>query len=310
MKKYIIILILIAQILSGVGVSKLKAQQLQHYSQYMFNDYVFNPAISGIHKYFQAKSNNRYQWAGIVDAPRTYILSVYGPHATHDMGYGGYIFSDVTGPTSRMGVYLSYGYNILIQNDIRLSMGLAGGILQYKIDGSKIILYDEMDDPAMTKSVHSDYLSDANFGLYLYSPDYFVGFSACQLFNNKVKFKNLQLNEQNRLKTHFFLTAGYRYNIDKDFDIEPSIMLKAMAPTPLQLDINAKVIYQKLVWLGVSYRTHDAVAILVGYNYQDKFYFGYSYDITTSTIKNYSTGTHEIMISARFNTIKQSMSKM
>lgn len=282
----------------------IKAQQLPLYSQYMLNDYVINPAIAGTQDYFQAKSNNRYQWAGIVDAPRTYILSVYGPHKEKDIGYGGYVYSDVTGPTSRTGIMLSYAYNFKLNDDIKVSFGLSAGLLQFKIDGSKITLHDN-GDPSLNYGFFTDYIPDANLGGYLYSKKYYFGISARQLIGNKVKFKDLQDQGINKLKNHYYMHGGYKYDINSDFQVEPSVIIKYMNPTPIQVDIDAKVIYKKMVWLGGSWRSADAFSVLIGYLYNDQIMFGYSYDFTTSNIKNYSTGTHELMIGAKFNKIKK-----
>jgi type IX secretion system PorP/SprF family membrane protein len=281
------------------------SQQVPLYSQYMLNDYVFNPAIAGTKDYYQVKSNNRYQWVGITDAPRTYTLSVCGPHRNRDMGFGGYIFNDVTGPTSRTGIYGTYAYNVRIKDDLRFSSGLSIGMLQYKIDGSKIILHDA-GDQTLSDGLYVDYLPDANVGLYIYSSKYSFGISANQLFNNNIKFNEVEQLGINTIKSHFMANGAYLFDISSDFQVEPSLMLKFVSPAPIQADINARVIYKEMVWLGFSWRTKDALAVMIGYNYQDQLMFGYSYDITTTTLRKYSSGTHELMIGVRFNKIKQS----
>jgi len=281
------------------------AQQTPMYTQYMLNDFAYNPAIAGTKEYYQAKSNNRYQWIGITDAPRTYVLSVYGPHRKLDMGFGGLVFNDVTGPTSRLGVYGSYAYNVRIKDDLRFSSGLSIGLLQYKVDGSKITLHDE-GDPSLGNNMYVDYLPDATMGIYFYATKYSIGLSVAQLFSSNVKFNELEQLGLNRLKRHMMLHGSYVFNINEDFSVEPMLMLKFVAPAPIQADINARVIYRNMVWAGFGYRTKDAASILVGYNYQDQLIFGYSYDMTFTDLRKYSSGTHELMIGARFNKIKQS----
>ena len=81
MMKKLTILIFVA----GLGFAA-QAQQIPQYSQYMVNDYILNPAITGMHDYFEVKSNNRIQWVGINDAPRTFLLSVHGPFSKYNMG--------------------------------------------------------------------------------------------------------------------------------------------------------------------------------------------------------------------------------
>lgn len=280
-------------------------QQTPMYTQYMLNDFAYNPSIAGTKEYYQAKSNNRYQWIGITDAPRTYILSVYGPHRRLDMGFGGMVFNDVTGPTSRLGVYGAYAYNVRIKNDLRFSSGLSLGLLQYKVDGSKITLHDE-GDPSLGNNMYVDYLPDASMGVYLYATKYSLGISVAQLFSSNVKFKELEQLGINKLKRHMMLHGSYVIDINDDFSVEPMLMLKFVAPAPVQVDINTRVVYRNMLWLGFGYRTKDAASVLIGYNYQDQLIFGYSYDITFTDLRKYSSGTHELMIGARFNKIKQS----
>lgn len=295
-------IIIITALIAILGSDRLTAQQLPQYTQYMFNEYIINPAVAGKDDYFQAKANYRYQWAGIVDAPRTYILSLYGPHKTKDMGFGGYIYNDITGPTSRTGLNFSYSYFIKLTDSMKLSLSLAGGLLQYKVDGTKINMLD-IQDPSIQNTVYSAMIPDAVFGAYLYTRKYYFGLSAHQLLNYKVNLYTGD-NGLNRIKNHFFAYSGYIFNLNHDFDLEPCLLLKVMMPVKPMLDISVKSTYKKTVWLGVSYRTYDAIAIMAGYSYQNQIYIGYSYDLSVSSIKNYNSGSHEIMIAAKFNKIK------
>jgi type IX secretion system PorP/SprF family membrane protein len=281
---------------------QLRAQQVPLYTQYMFNRIIYNPAVAGVDPYFQIRSNHRFQWVGMTDAPLTNAISFFGPHRSRPMGYGGYVYHDITGPTSRTSMTGVYAYNVEVFPDIRLSMGLSMGVMQYRVDGTQITLKDP-SDRALQGEVHTSWVPDANIGLYLYGKDFWVGFSTAQLVNTKLKLYEPGTGI-NKLKTHFFLTGGYTYEINPDWKVEPSAMLKGTAPKAIQFDLNARVVWQDMVWLGLSYRTNDAISVLLGYSYQERIYFGYSYDITLSGLRQYNTGTHEIMFGYRFNDIK------
>ncbi len=283
-------------------VPALRAQQLSLYSQFMFNRYVLNPAVAGTQDFYQIKANSRFQWTGILDAPQTVSFSVFGPHASRPMGFGGYILNDVTGPTSRTGMYGTYAYNVAVKDDIRLSMGLSFGMLQNKVDGTRITLFDP-NDHALQQGVYSTIVPDASVGLYMYGENWYVGASAFQLFANSLKMYD-ERNGLNRLKVHYYLMGQYTFEAGDHFTVAPAILIKKTAPVPAQVDFNAKVTYRKKVWLGVSYRTSDAVALLVGYIHNEKYYFGYSYDIGINEIRKYNNGSHEIMLGVRFNNIK------
>jgi type IX secretion system PorP/SprF family membrane protein len=284
------------------GSAGLQAQQMPHYTQYMFNDFVINPAIAGVHDYYQIRTNHRFQWVGLLDPPMTNSIAFYGPHATLDMGYGGYVYHDVTGPTSRTGVTGSYAYNIAISGDMRLSMGLYASVMQYRIDGTQLNPAD-VSDPAILNMVSTSYLPDAGIGLYLYAEKFYAGLSVAQLLNNNIKIFD-DKDGVNRLKTHINLTGAYRFWLDQDWLIEPSIMIKGTVPQQLSFDITARVEWQRTLWGGFSYRNKDAVAIMVGYSFDESLFFGYAYDIGITELSKYNTGSHEIMIGYRFNDIK------
>lgn len=290
---------MITLLMAGI---QLQGQQLPHYTQYMFNEFVLNPAIAGVYNHYQIRTNHRFQWVGLADPPLTNSISFFGPHAKLDMGYGGYIYNDVTGPTSRTGFTGAYAYNIAIDGTMRLSMGISVSLLQYRIDGTQLNPKD-VSDPSLLNMVSTSYMPDAGLGAYLYAEDFYVGLSVAQLLNNKIKiFENK--DGLNRLKTHLNLVGGYHYEINSDWMLEPSVMIKGTAPRELSFDVTARVEWQRMAWGAVSYRFHDAVSILVGYRYEDLLIFGYSYDIGLSSIRKYNTGTHEIMIGYRFNDIK------
>jgi len=301
-KKILIVLLVILSTLSF-------SQQEQHYTQFQFNKYMINPGVAGTEPYFLAKSNFRFQWLKIVDSPKTYTLSVYGPHKNKPMGFGGYVFNDVTGPTSRTALHLSYAYNFQISDGMRMSMGLSGGLQQFKIDGSKITLHDD-NDPSLSDAIYSSIIPDANFGVYFYGDNYNFGIAGHQLLNSRINFSNLDALGINRVRPHVYAHGQYLYQIDEDWAVEPAILLKYMWPTPIQMDLSARAIWKEMIWAGITWRTYDAVGFYIGYNYQEQIYIGYAYDYITSNLTNYSTGTHEIMITARFNKIKKGSSSL
>ncbi len=297
MKKYNYILLIIT-----VCIIKANAQQLPQYSNYMINSYVMNPAVGGSNSYFEGVSNNRYQWVGITDAPRTFILSVNGPTKSLKVGLGGLVFTDNVGPTRRTGFYLTYAYHLKITEKIKVSFGLSGGVLQFMVDGSKITLHDA-SDVAITGGVQSVMLPDFGAGVYAYSTDHkwYAGVSVPQILQNKIKFFDNSTSSLSTLATHLYVTGGYKFDLNDDFKLEPSACIKYASPAPLQFDLGLRAIYKDKIWLGGAFRYLDAISVLVGYTMMENITFAYSYDFTTTNIRKYSTGTHELMIGIKFH---------
>ncbi len=286
-------------ILTLVVVS-IHAQQLPQYTQFTLSRYVINPAFAGSENHFQGQSNYRSQWEGIKDAPRTYVLSVNGPIANQKMGIGGYVFVDITGPTQRNGFSLSYAYHLNITEKLKLSLAINAGLLQYTIDGTEIFFQDQ-SDVVFSNTQENSLYPDAGFSFYLYDENFFFGASAPQLIQNQLDFENSIKNPTGRLVNHYFITSGYNYELNPEFDIEPSMLLKYVDPLPVQYEFVLRGIYMDKYWLGGSYRRGAAIGLLAGFTLQDNISFGYSYDILQSDIQNYSTGSHEIMLSVKFN---------
>lgn len=295
-------LLLISALFLGFTVSS-KGQQIPQYSQYMLNDYVLNPATTGQHDYWEVKSNNRLNWVGITDAPRTFILSAHGPFKKHNMGMGGSVFADITGPTSRVGFYLSYAYHLKLSKSLKLGMGLSFGLLQYRIDGTKVTLR-ENGDPVFPNQMMTVYTADATFGLNLKHKNFNVGISLPQLIGNDLKFLENQENPDSKLARHYMLMGGYTFHVG-DFGIMPNVLLKYVHPVPPQFDAGVKFDWRDQIWLGASYRHEDAVSFMGGFAYKDFLVLAYSYDLATSNLRNYSTGTHEIMVGVRFRPWKK-----
>ncbi|MDB4533777.1 type IX secretion system membrane protein PorP/SprF [Vicingaceae bacterium] len=290
------ILIIISFLFCG---NSLFSQQLPHFSQYFLNDFLINPAVAGSRGYFEGVSTHRYQWEGITDAPRTYTLSVNGPTKNRKMGFGGYIFTDIVGPTRRTGVNLAYAYHLKINDKLKVSLGVNAGLLQFMIDGSKITLRDQ-NDAVISSGVQSQLVPDAGFGLYVYHQKYHFGFSAPQLLNTNLDLTDVGDGTEGTLPSHFFATGGYKFQVSDKFVVEPIAFVKYVSPVPIQFEGTLKVTYKEKVWISGTYRDKDAITASLGFFLNNSFTVAYAHDFTTTNLQNYSDGSHELMIGARF----------
>ena len=281
------------------------AQQLPQFTQYMINDYVFNPAIAGTESSYQMKTNIRNQWVGVTDAPRTTVLSIYGKYRESNVGLGGVVFNDQVGPTSRTGLSLSYAYHFSLTDNMKMSLAVSGGFTQMKIDPSLLNVFD-LDDPIMNGGVLESSVPDATFAFYLYSKDWYVGASIPQLLNSNLGFFDdkyidaYNIDPDGSLERHYFAMAGYKWKVNYDYVVEPSVLLKSVTPAPIVVDIGLKVTYQNKLWMGTNYRTNGDIGLLLGYSIGDRYLIGYSYDMITSGLGDYTSGSHEFMLGIRF----------
>lgn len=301
MKKLIFTLTVFLTVLSAAN-----SQQLPQYSQYMMNGFLLNPAMAGSVDYSPIRITARQQWTGIKDAPATYAVSGHTPIGMN-MGVGGYIFTDMFGPVSRTGIQGSYAYHIKINSETNLGFGLSFSAFQYVLDENNLHIIDQ-GDYVINGGTETVFIPDANFGSYLYSEKYFVGLAAQQLIQFKINLGDND-NNTNQMVRHYFITGGYKFSLGEEFDLQPSVLIKGTEKSPFQIDVNLKAFYKRNYWLGVSYRSQDAIIALLGIKI-DKYYIGYAFDYTLSNIINYTSGSHEIMIGVNLGEGKNSGSRL
>jgi len=284
-------LITLALLIAGIA----SAQQEAQYSLFFMNDYVINPAVAGMRKQMEVRSVNRYQWEGITDAPRTYTLSFTTPLSDGKMGLGAYVYTDIVGPTRRIGAQGSYAYRIPFNESTTLGFGVSVGMMQYAIDGDKIQLA-ESDDPALGNSLQSVNVIDAKMGLMLKGKNYHVGFSIPQLSQSNLNIYPSTESGSSALVSHFLFSAGYDYELGDDFIIEPNVLVKMVTPAPVKVDATVRVMYREMVWLGGGFRNNDAFTAFLGVRWNKKIHIAYAHDFGTTDIARYASGTHEIML--------------
>lgn len=316
------------------SVAAANAQQRAHYTQYVLNNYVLNPALSGIENYTDVKISARDQWVGLSGAPRTAYLTIHGPIGKKDYktsatsfgipgenprgnsywesytasephhGVGLSIVNDKTGNFNRFTSTLSYAYHLGLSPRTNLSAGFAAGITSIGLNADgKAFFGPDPSDPAVGGALANELRRikpDLSVGLWLYSSDYFVGLSAQQVIPQKLSFvDDATFVRRGRLVPHVFLTAGYRILVNEDMNAVPSLMIKYINGAfrhNYQAEVNVKFQYRDLVWVGGSYRQYDGYAGMLGLNIANSFNVGYAYDFTKTDLRTYSRGTHELIV--------------
>jgi type IX secretion system PorP/SprF family membrane protein len=290
-----------------VCVQAVFAQQRPQYSQYMLNNFILNPAITGIEDYADIRVSNRRQWVGLDGAPVTYYLTAHTPlnkgfgstqyhRALAHHGIGATFHTDKTGPLRRTGVSFSYAYHLPLTNAINISGGASVGIIRNSINANDLE-FGNGSDPLAGGGDLNNNIVDLNLGLWIYSRNFSVGVAGAQLLENVGSFSAA---EEERaaldLQRHYFATASYRFEPTATLDVIPSVMLKLADPSPASVDVSLRTIYDERFWIGGAYRHNDAIVGMVGVYVSPLLDVSYSYDATTSNLNKVSAGTHEVVV--------------
>lgn len=273
------------------------SQQDATYTQFMYNGLAINPAYAGSAETFSATALFRKQWIGIEGAPETQTLTLDAPFHHKKIGLGLSLVNDQTGVTKNLNINGIYSYGIRVGKST-FAMGLQTGVNNFKAD------YLSVQTSSSTSTPHDDSFNDNinkvifNFGsgLYFYSQRFFAGFSVPHILNQRLDGGPSTAEASSRQYRHYFVTAGYVFDLGEKLKVKPSTLLKLADGAPLQLDANFNFWYNESVCLGFSYRTNDSFSALFQIQIAKQLRLGYGYDYITSNLKQYNTGNHELML--------------
>ena len=308
------------------------SQAKPFYTQYILNNYILNPGITGIENYTDVKLSYRNQWAGISGAPVTTYLSIHGPLGKKDLrtnatsfqvpgehpggpkawdeyavspahhGVGLQVINDKAGYISRWSVAASYAYHKPLTARTSLAAGLNVGMTSVSLDRSKIEWGNlDPNDPAIgyNNGSISKIKPEIGAGLWLYSARYFLGVSVLNIIPGKASFvKNSDYGQT--FTPNYFATGGYRFAATDDISVLPSVMVQYWQPQLTAIHANVKLQYQDFLWIGGSYRFADLVggySGMIGVNISNTFNISYAYEhATSSRLQAYTNGTHEVVL--------------
>lgn len=285
MKKLLLLALLIVSV-SGISYG----QQDPQFSQNMFNKLYTNPAYAGSSEGICGTILYRNQWTGFDGAPQTGLFSLDAPVNFLHGGLGLTILAaDELGFENTFAVKLAYAFRFNIGQG-NLALGVDAGFLQKSIDGD--FQANDPDDPIIpTSSVSGSVLPDLGGGIYYNSDKLYLGASMSHILESEIDYGDFTT----QMARHYYFMGGYRIEFTPALSLTPSFHIKNVADQT-QVDINANLQFNNRFWIGGSYRLEDAIVLMAGLNITPNLRLGYSYDLTTSDLKDYSNGTHEIML--------------
>jgi type IX secretion system PorP/SprF family membrane protein len=274
------------------------AQQDPQFSQNMFNHLTVNPGFAGSSGLINASLLNRYQWVGFPGAPKTNVLNVEAAARIigENDGIGLSILNDAIGYEKNVSVGISYSWRKKIRQGM-LGTGISVGMMNKNLkpgwmqeEGSDLI---NSADPGLPQQEANGILADLGAGLFYKHKDYYLALSAKHINQPSFSFEE---SGRYSLMRHYYLSGGYTFTMGNEkYELLPSFFFKSDA-TSTQIDINCILQYDKRIWGGLSFRPNDAIVILLGTEMQNGLKFGYSYDINTSALSRYNSGSHELYV--------------
>jgi type IX secretion system PorP/SprF family membrane protein len=276
---------------------KANAQFDPMFTQYMNNEMFINPAYAGTRGVMAATLLYRDQWVGITGAPKTQTFSINTPLGDKN-GIGISAMSESIGISRLFRANANYSYRIKTGDWSHLSFGLMGGVIQYHQNMDELVLINP-DDHLFVPNTPNAIAPNAGFGTFFYTRKFYVGFSIPRLIKNSFEGSKV-LNSTNPKDWHYYLTSAYVADVSDQFKLKTSMMIKEVYGAPLQAEVALHGLIGNFWWIGVSYRSGDAVSAITGFQITPQLKFFYSYDYALTDLNKYSAGSHEITIGYDF----------
>lgn len=275
------------------------SQQDAQYTQYMYNTINVNPAYAGSRGVMSIFGLHRTQWVGLDGAPVTNAFSINSPIENSNLGVGLSFVNDRIGPTVENTISADLSYTIQTSESYKLSFGVKGTANLFNLDINKLNPQNASDP--LLQNLNNNFSPNVGAGAYLHSNKSYLGVSVPNFFQTKRYSDNDVAVFKERWNLYFI--GGYVFDLNPNLKFKPAFLTKLVQGAPLQVDISGNFLINDKFVLGAAWRWSAAVSLMAGFQISDGLYIGYGYDLETTKLANYNSGSHEVFL--RFELFKR-----
>jgi type IX secretion system PorP/SprF family membrane protein len=275
------------------------AQQEAQFTQYMYNTINVNPAYAGSRNVMSVFVLNRSQWIGLDGAPTTNTAAIHSPISNSNLGIGFSVVNDRIGISDENNIATDLSYFVKTNQNFKLSFGLKFTFNFLSINFNRLTLREPADYAiSQQNNINNRFSPNIGAGVFYYSEKTYLGLSVPQVFQTRYYDDNVKSQASERL--HFYLIAGRVFDINDVMKFKPATLVKLVTGAPLQVDLSTNFLFNEKLSLGVAYRLKAAMSAMVGFQISDSWNIGYGYDLETTKLANYNSGSHEIFLRYEF----------
>ena len=267
-------------------------QQDAQFTQYMYNTININPAYAGSRGAMSIFALHRTQWVGLDGAPTTNAVSINTPINNTNLGLGVSFVNDKIGPTNENAISADLSYTIPTSENFKLSFGMKATANLFNLDASKLNPFNQGD--AQFQNLRNVFTPNIGAGIYYHSDKAYVGLSVPNFIQtNRYSDNEVAISKE---KMNYYLIGGYVFDLSDNIQFKPAFLTKLVEGSPLQVDVSANFMFVEKFVAGVAYRWSAAMSAMVGFQVTDGMYIGYGYDLETTKLRNYNSGSHEVFL--------------
>lgn len=285
--------------------SPVFGQQEAHNTQFMYNKLAYNPGFAGSKEVPCLTAIYRNQWMGLEGAPQLQILSFSLPVMNQRVGLGVNLQRQTIGITEKITANGIYAYRIRMGRGY-LGIGVQGSFqsLKNNYQDSRLVGTQDLTlDQSIPATQQQKFIFNAGAGAYYEGEFFYIGFSIPRLLENNIDFAD---NDDilSREIRHFYLMGGASFGLGDAVRLQPQLLMRYVDNAPLDADVNLSLLIASRFVTGVTYRlggssvsgVGESIDILLAGQLTNNFLLGLSYDITLSDLKDYNTGSIEVLL--------------
>lgn len=286
-------------LLFSIQFNCVYAQQEAATSYFWHTQFMGNPAFTGVDSRHAANAVYRNQWNGINGAPNTLLVNYEAKVDKIHGGAGISYIHDAIGFNRQHQVLGHYAFHQKIKEKFALSAGVSMGWMRmgFKPDW---VTPTTVDDPSLPGESHQDFFQ-LNAGVAFIAENWRVGFGATQLNSG-----NRTASGSYSLVIHSRLYGEYRFLITENLKLIPRVQF--ITDYVKYSDSWALVLHSNKLWGGVSYSGvfgSNYIGAMIGYDFDQKYRLGYTYEYSTHKLSQVSKGTHEVVFSFSLDGFQQ-----
>lgn len=281
-----------------MGTLFSKGQQDPMYTQYVFNLQTVNPAYVGYWQTMGFTLLSRNQWVGINGHPTTQTFSIQTPFRSENVGLGFNVVLDKIGLEKRLLMNIDYSYQIFLSENTSLRFGIKGGFTNYSNNLNEYV-QNTSNDPVFQGTIDNKFMPNFGVGFFLSNQKYYLSLSLPKIIENNYQSNVNNFSTKSEVR-HMFFAGGMMFDLSDNVKFKPSFMTKSVLGSPFEYDLSANFLLAERFWIGGMYRSGDSFGVIAQWIINRKLRFGYAHDFTTSDLRNYHNGVHEVMISYEF----------
>ncbi len=276
-------------------ISGMYAQQDAQFTQYMYNTININPAYAGSRGVMSVFALHRTQWVGLDGAPVTNTASIHTPIEGSKIGLGLSVINDRIGISDENDISADISYTIKTSEDWKLSFGIKATANLLSVDFSRLTLRNPGDYAiSQQDNIDNRFTPNIGAGIYYRSDNTYFGLSIPHFLETSHYEDNTSSVASEKM--HFFFIAGRVFDLNENLKFKPALLTKMVQGAPLQVDLSGNFLINDKFNLGVAYRWDAALSAMAGFQINESLFIGYGYDLETTKLANYNSGSHEVFL--------------